>query len=307
MKWNIESCIIFECVFGSQVYGTSTEDSDVDYRGVCIPPWEIRNSLLTNFEQQDGWEGKFEDRTIYNLKKFLVLCKDANPAIIEYLFVPERFWKTCHSPWIAILENKNLFLSKKAKYTFSGYAHAQLQKIMTHRNWLLHPPKQEPIRENFGLPKNPRLTNEQISAIVSIPADTIVPEYREEAEKEKGYRQSREHWDKYMNWKVNRNPKRAALEEQFGYDTKHALHLVRLMREGEELLLKGTITFPRPEQEELGAILRGVYSYEQLMEKVIGYDVLFEKLYEESQLRYAPDSSGINELYLNLLKKYGGE
>ena len=240
---------------------------------------------------------------IYNLKKFLTLCKDANPAIIELLFAPEKCWVTCRKEWIEILDRTDYFISKKAKYTFTGYAHSQLQRIMTHRGWLLSPPKEEPTREKFGLPMNPRLTNEQISAVVSIPADLFVTEYRVEAEKEKHYREARRYWDMYMNWKVHRNPARAALEEKYGYDTKHAMHLIRLMYEGEELLLTGKITFPRPELDELVAVRNGLYTYEQLMEKVEGYDARFEVLYEKSTLRYAPDFVAINELYLKLIEE----
>jgi predicted nucleotidyltransferase len=303
MNWNIESCIIFETAVGSQMYGTSTSDSDKDFRGVCIPPWEIQNSLLQNFDQQDGWDGKFEDRVIYSLKKFLTLCKDANPAIIELLFSPEKLWVTCHKEWIDILECTNYFISKKAKYTFTGYAHAQLQKIKTHRNWLLNPPKEEPTRERFKLPKNPRVSSEQINAVISIPSEFLIPEYREEAEREKHYREARRYWDMYTNWKKQRNPARAVLEEKWGYDTKHAMHLVRLMHEGEELLLTGKITFPRPDRDELILIRSGLYTYDQLMEKVEGYDARFEELYEKSTLPHSPDFVAINNLYLKLIEE----
>jgi hypothetical protein len=305
MDWDIESSIIFETVVGSRLYGTSTEKSDSDFRGVCIPPWAIRNSLLLNFEQKDSWAdgSKKLDRVIYSLKKFLTLCKDANPAILELLFVPENCWLTCRKEWIEILDQAEHFISKKAKYTFTGYAHSQLQRIKTHRNWLLNPPKEEPTREGFGLPVNPRLSNEQISAVISIPSDLFVPEYREEAEKEKHYREARRYWDMYMNWKAQRNPERASLEAKYGYDTKHAMQLVRLMYEGEELLLTGSITFPRPEREELMAVRNGLYTYDELLSRVNGYDSRFEKLYERSILPHSPDFVAINELYLRLIER----
>ena len=44
------------------------------------------------------------------------------------------------------------------------------------------------------------------------------------------------HWDSYQTWKTHRNPTRAELEPQHGYDTKHAMHLIRLMRMGLEVL-----------------------------------------------------------------------
>ena len=77
MDWSIEGCIIFEGVTGSQAYGTSDELSDVDRRGVCIPPLSVLLGFQ-NFDQKDGWEGKYEDRVIYNLKKFFLLVGSNN-------------------------------------------------------------------------------------------------------------------------------------------------------------------------------------------------------------------------------------
>jgi len=44
--------------------------------------------------------------------------------------------------------------------------------------------------------------------------------------KEREYSAKKKEWDQYQSWKKNRNPARAILEEKFGYDTKHAYHLV---------------------------------------------------------------------------------
>ena len=49
------------------------------------------------------------------------------------------------------------------------------------------------------------------------------------------------HWDSYQTWKTHRNPARAELERQHGYDTKHAMHLIRLMRMGLEVLETGDL------------------------------------------------------------------
>ena len=56
---------------------------------------------------------------------------------------------------------------------------------------------------------------------------------------EKKYRAAMKHWDSYQAWKTHRNPARAELERQHGYDTKHAMHLIRLMRMGLEVLETG--------------------------------------------------------------------
>ena len=77
MNFDIEQYKIFECITGSRLYGTSTPDSDYDYRGCAIPPLKILTHPFENFDQKDsGFEEK--DKSIYNLKKFFQLCADFN-------------------------------------------------------------------------------------------------------------------------------------------------------------------------------------------------------------------------------------
>jgi predicted nucleotidyltransferase len=302
MSWNIEDHIIFETVTGSNAYGTNTAESDIDYRGICIPPIDVLLGL-ENFEQRDKWgeEEGGSDRVIYALKKFLLLCKDGNPNIIELLFVPEKFWVRKSDIWYKILKQRDIFMSKKLRYTFSGYAYSQLARIKRHRAWLLNPPKDKPTREEYGLPAKSNLNLEQRSALLSLPMDVVVEEVRGEVEAERAYRQAKKHWDQYTQWQTNRNRKRAGLEEKFGYDTKHASHLVRLIYEGEEALLTGHITLPLPQAEEIQAIKNGKYSYDELLEKVEGWDEKFDRLYEESPLPKRPNMKAVAELYQSIL------
>lgn len=70
---------IFEGTTGSQLYGTSTPESDYDSRGVCIPPLEVSLDPFMRFNVKDSFEG--EDRSIYDLGKFFNLCADNNPNL----------------------------------------------------------------------------------------------------------------------------------------------------------------------------------------------------------------------------------
>lgn len=68
-------------------------------------------------------------------------------------------------------------------------------------------------------------------------------------------------------WKVNRNPKRSLLEEKFGYDTKHGMHLYRLLRSVNNLIDTGEYN-PRLSGEflkEVQGIRNGDMSYEELL------------------------------------------
>jgi predicted nucleotidyltransferase len=307
-SWN-EDWVVFETLVGSQVYGTATPDSDFDYRGVCVLPMEMTDHLFANFEQKDSWGDqklpyppeRTKDRVVYNLKKFMKICLDANPSVLELLFVPETFWVKSSAAWRYISENRGVFLSKKVKFTFTGYAHSQLSRIKRHRGWLLNPPKEEPTREGYGLPKNPLLSTEQLSALLTIPEEFVGKNHQEMARKEKAFHEARTHWNMYMEWFKHRNPARAEMEKKFGFDCKHASHLIRLMYEGEEILTKHTITLPRPEAKLLMDIRNGGYSYEKVVEMAEGMDAKFDTLYETSTLPHGPSFVTANEIYFTIL------
>lgn len=72
---------------------------------------------------------------------------------------------------------------------------------------------------------------------------------------EKRYRAALKRWDSYQTWQVQRNPARAEFERSHGYDTKHAMHLIRLMRMGLEVLQTGELRVRRDDAEQLSAIV----------------------------------------------------
>jgi uncharacterized protein len=82
--------------------------------------------------------------------------------------------------------------------------------------------------------------------------------------RERSYRAALKQWQSFVRWKAERNPARAELEARFGYDTKHAMHLIRLLRMGVEALEGRGIVVRRPDAGQLLGIREGLYSYEEL-------------------------------------------
>jgi uncharacterized protein len=64
--------------------------------------------------------------------------------------------------------------------------------------------------------------------------------------------------------KGQKNIHRADLEMRHGYDTKYAMHIVRLYGEAKELMEHGRITLPRPNKDELIEIRQGKYSLSEI-------------------------------------------
>lgn len=303
MEFNPEDYLIFEATVGSRLYGTFTPESDYDSRGICIPPYDVLLDPFTPFEQKDsGFEE--EDRAIYALAKWLKLCADANPNIVELLFIPDEYVIVGSDIFNKFIEHRDWLISKKVKYTFTGYAVSQIKAVERHRRYFINPPDHKPTREEFGLGQVPLVTFGQMQAMLSLPHDLFKEELVDQMWREKYYRDAKQDWDNYQSWYQNRNPKRRETEEKFGYDTKYMSHVFRLMTEGKELLLDGNITFPLPNAEWITAIKQGLYSYEEVLEMAKNMGSEFETWYEESEIPNKPNRKQLKKLYFEVVEEF---
>ena len=303
---------IYVTLHGSQAYGLNNEFSDVDVKGICIPPREVEYHLYHRFEQakddpqietnlsylKNPKNPKFESE-IYSMRKFFLLAAEVNPNIIELLWTDPKHHFVCNPPMDQILEHRNLFLSNKAKFTFAGYACAQAKKIERHRKWIVLGEVQPPKREDYGLlPIQPKgiqevmgfikakveqwnlnqfpledvernelkdtmwdlmsnITDREISVAnwPDVYSEGVIHKMKGEFNlkdevvsliyAERAFSKAKQVYDSWVLWKKERNPARRALEEKSGYDTKHASHLVRLMRMGYEILTTGQVIVNR--------------------------------------------------------------
>lgn len=158
--------IILETVSGSNAYGTNTPDSDLDIRGIAIPPLKYYLGFVNRFKQKDKWDN-YKDKVIYDLQKFFKLAANCNPNILELLYVDEGDIIKIDALGRKLRENRELFLSKKCRYSYAGYAYSQYKRMKTHRGFLLNPPKKAPERSDFGLPETKKLiSTDQMGAFL---------------------------------------------------------------------------------------------------------------------------------------------
>lgn len=115
------------------------------------------------------------------------------------------------------------------------------------------------------------------------------------------YKLAKEKHKQYWTWKRNRNKTRGNLEEKFGYDTKHAMHLVRLLRMGAEALTEGKIIVKRPDAEELLAIRNGAWTYEEVVKYAEDMDTkVREELYHKTCLPKTVSLKRVAELVMEV-------
>lgn len=226
---------------GSRAYGIDTETSDYDIRGLFIAPETFYLGFLYKAEQVELQGLENGEGCLYNLPRFFALAAESNPNIIEILYS-----KVFYSSVVGrmLIQYRDLFLSKKARFTFSGYAMAQLKRIESHRKWLLDPPTHQPTRSEFGLPESAVLSADIMGAIKAlgtpktlskklregitvnlqpdlppIPlSERFSSQVMEAYAKERAFHNKMKEWESYLNWKKNRNPARSEVERKFGYD-----------------------------------------------------------------------------------------
>lgn len=250
-KW-VEQNTIHKIVAGSHLYGTARDDSDIDIRGVCLMPKEAVLGF-SNFDQYISNDG--EDVTIYGLRKFMKLALGANPNILDILFAPTDKWLVQNADWWFVWIHRKLFLSQRVRNTFSGYAASQLKRLKGHYQWLTNPPNHEPTLEEFG---GKLISDSKGGQTKLFPS----------AHDQWMYDNAAKHWKQYQTWLRERNPARARLEKEYGYDTKHASHLVRLLIKVKGVLESGDYNPVLDELERATVleVLHGGWPYEYLIE-----------------------------------------
>lgn len=119
----------------------------------------------------------------------------------------------------------------------------------------------------------------------------------------KGYAYSQLH--KIKSKSPEKDGKRYAIVEKYGYDVKYAYHVVRLINEVEQILNEHTIDLER-DREQLKAIRKGEIELEQIIEYFNTKEKSLEIAYQNSTLRHKPDKKVIKTLLLDCLEMHYG-
>lgn len=353
---------------GSISYGTNTASSDTDFRGIFAAE---KVNILSPFspvkEVNDSTE---EDTVLYELGNFLKLYMNANPNIVETLWVkPEHVVQTSPA-YDLLVKHRSDLLSRQVAQTFTGFAVAQAKRLKNHSTWIgkelngiaelqrmidampciqlrdwimenfpevatngldfskcqyyvkhrinfdayLHSQPIQmltniPLKQKYFIKMVHNHTEDKvfardfdiekfnegfmlypygsdIYALHKMPGETCLNEdgsihkidrskYNVDEMKtvplfvlkfcKNEYETAYDNRRNYHTWRKNRNPARAELEFEHGYDTKYAMHTVRILRMAEEVLRTGELQVYRPDAEELLAIRNGSWSYEEVM------------------------------------------
>lgn len=302
-----EPVTIYETVHGSRAYGLARAGSDLDVKGVVVGPPVWYLGVRPGPEQVEPGP----EHVRYDVRKLLRLVADANPTVLEVLFTDPVHHRLVTEAGKRLLAARDRFLTRRVGQSFGGYALGQLRRIRSHRRWLLDPPTKAPERSDYGLPERPLLPKDQRGAAGRLveraeqrgaPAPTFDSSFLELLAREKRWDSARREHSQYRQWLENRNPRRAALEAAHGYDTKHAMHLVRLQRMAIEILRGAGVRVTRDDRDELLAIRDGAWSYDALVGSAEAQGRAIEAAVATTTLPDAPDRDALDALSQELVE-----
>lgn len=309
---NLGDNIIYLTLSGSIGYGTNLDNSDVDLRGVAIE----RKENLYGFHSFEQFEDPETDTVIYGLKKFVSLALKGNPNILELLGTKDEHIVYINKFGEELRKNKELFLSKRIINTFGNYATAQLRRL---QNALARDqyPKEEREKHILGTINNQM--NHFSSNYTEFPNGSI----KLYIDKSKKQELETEilidiHIDKYplrdftsiysemssivrdydkLNHRNRKKDDRKLL--------KHAMHLIRLLIMGTEILnIHELNTYRSKEHDLLMDIRNGRFSYDELFKLVELYEFNFREASVKTTLPKEPNEEQVERLLISLYENY---
>lgn len=297
---------------GSIAYGTNVNTSDIDIRGVTL---ETRKDIfgLSSFEQ---FEDRVTDTVIYGLKKFIGLCLNSNPNVLEILGTNPEHLLIISEEGRLLRENADLFLSRRAAASFGSYATAQLRRLQNAlaRDQYPQSEKEKHILNSIqGQFEHMKRTYKSFTA-----SDiNLYTDKSEKAETDseifidinlshyplRDLRNIFSDMDNVLRNYTKLNHRNSKKDEL--HLNKHAMHLIRLLITGTEILEgKGINTYRENERSMFLDIRRGKYSYSQIFEMVDEYEKLFKSAAENTALPEEPDYKKVETLMMEIYDRY---
>lgn len=285
---------------GSYSYGTNIEGSDIDVRGITL---NQKSDLigLTQFEQ---YVDEHTDTIIYAFNKLVPLLLSCNPNSIELLGMKPEHYLYLNDIGQMLLDNKKLFLSRRAIHSFGGYADAQLRRI---QNALARDsyPQSEKERHIFNSVKNAMhgfntsYKNFENGSIEIFIDKAVNPELETEIFVNANMthyplRDYASMWNTMAN--VVRDYEKIGKRNKKKDDlhlNKHAMHLIRLFMMALDILEKGEINTCRIAEHDLLMDIRfGKYQKEDGTFREEFYEMLSDL---EKRLHYAAENTDLPE------------
>lgn len=128
--------LIVEMEFGSYLYGTNTEFSDRDYKGIYLPSFSncvignVKHSITNNTKKNSNQKNNSEDvdYEIYSIQYFILsMGRKGDTTFLDMLHAPDNKLIKSSPEWEFIRKNRSKFYTKTL-HSYIGYCRTQAAK-----------------------------------------------------------------------------------------------------------------------------------------------------------------------------------
>ena len=312
--------LLYLTYFGSQLYGMSNKDSDLDFKGIFLP--SKKDLLLMNQRKSINWKtGDDTDKNssedidieLWSLHYFLDLVKKGETGAIDLLYSPSNrnCWIYKTGSVIPLFENPLSLFDPRNTKSFIGYAIGQAKKYSCRGSRLgvlkqiyryLEGLNPEPftfdcklkelapdILKNFYDPSycfTKELNGDNALVVCGkVHMYSIkVNEFYNRIERE---------YSKY-------GERAEKAERNEGIDWKAISHAIRCICQLKELLTYGEINFPLKDASFLYQIKNGEYNWTTCEEYIVNGLNEVEKLQEDTDVRGEYNNKFVERMILSL-------
>lgn len=312
--------------FGSHLYGTTTPNSDVDFKSVHVPtPRDILlqkakgsiNSARRKEEKEKNLPGEVEEES-YSLQRYLELAAEGQTVALDVLFAPE--WSMVEPPseeWRTVVANRRRLITKKSaafigycrqqanKYGIKGSRVAAARKALELLNTLVEEHGTTPKLGVFADQVGQRIDGIEHMVVTDIPLDNgQIIRHWDVCGRKLPYTASIKNARDITQKLVDEYGARALqAESQQGVDWKALSHAVRVGTQAIELLRTGHVTFPLPNAGHVLAIKTGQIVYQEVSAEIEGLLEAVEAEAAKSTFPAHPDLDWINNFVESVYKR----
>ncbi len=300
---------ILEIKVGSHLYGTNTPKSDEDFSGVFLPTKEFIfgfrkveevNLSITDKDEAGKNTEHAVDRKLYEFRKFVKLALDNNPNIIEQVFVNEANIVYINEVGRALLAKRHRFPHKGLLQKFKGYAFSQKHKMVIRSDKFHQLDNALKYLKDYAKPKELLIEFKD----KRLPFITFNKDYCVigDLNLQKGI-----YVKKALNMieeRISKVGNRKNLITKYGFDTKFASNLIRLLIEGNELMSTGEIIFPLSSKDLLLDIKQGKWTIKEVLDYAEQLESEMESVAKKSDLPNKPRFDEIEKFTIELLENH---
>lgn len=260
--------LIYKGIFGSHLYGTNNENSDLDVKQIHQNSLEeiILKKAQNNIQKDERDEVDFESK---ELRIFINDCLYGQTYAIDLLHTPQNLWKEVSNTWLDIQKNRSKLVTKNMK-PFIMYCRGQagkyskkgdkLNELIELKEILESVPSKNLLGYLFNENDQLKFEHIKIEKIYNTGSRNFETMLKV-VESHHPFNRKISDVLKSINLKIDAYGDRSKKASQNkGIDLKAYYHAFRVAWEFEELLTTGELKFPSKRKDLMINMRTGVYT-----------------------------------------------